>query len=133
MIIPYVNSRLVLWAEWVLKREDGATGFPRECPYTRLVARGGGAGFVMDVDGEAMEVDKALLDIKKHYPDTYKALHLFYGVDFKNGKAVSVMMTKDMVAKTIGCHRDTVYSHLDRGHRMLLEAFHENDVIADRR
>lgn len=133
MIIPYVNSRLVLWAEWVLKREDGATGFPRECPYTRLVARAGGSGYQPDVDGDAMEVDKALSIIKQNHPIVYRALHLFYGVEFKSGKAVSVMMTKDMVAKDIGCHRDTVYSYLDRGHRMLLDAFHENDVIAHRR
>lgn len=132
-MINYVNTRMVLWSEWVLKREDGATGYPRECPYTRLVARGGGSGFVMDVDGDAMEVDKALSELKKHHPKIYRTLHLFYGVDFKGGKAVSVILTKEMIAKDIDCHRDTIYSYLDRGHVLLLDAFHENDVIAHRR
>lgn len=132
-MIPYVNSRLVLWSEWVLKREASALGYPRECPYTRLMARAGGAGYKPDIDGDAMEVDKALVKMKPHHPKIYRALHLFYGIDFKNGKAIPVMLTKEMIAKDLECHRDTVYSFLDRGHVMLLDAFHENDVIAHRR
>jgi len=133
MIIQYVNSRMVLWSEWALKREDGSIGFPSECPYTRLVARSGGSGYKPDVDGDAMEVDKALSAIKKDLPKIYRCLHLFYGIDFRSGHPVPVMLTKEMIAKDLQCHRDTVYSYLERGSRLLLDAFHENDVIAHRR
>lgn len=132
-MIGYVNSRCVLWSEWELKREASALGFPRECPYTRLVARAGGSGYQPDIDGDAMEVATALSKIKLHHPKIYRAIHLFYGIEFKNGHAVAVMLTKEMIAKDLECHRDTVYSYLDRGHVMLLDTFHENDVIAHRR
>lgn len=132
-MIPYVNSRLVLWSEWELKREAGAIGYPRECPYTRLMARSGGAGYQPDVDSDAMEIAAILSGFKQHHAKIYRALHLFYGIEFKQGRAYVVRLTKEQIAHDLGCCRDTFYAWLDRGHVMILDALHENDAIAHRR
>lgn len=130
MIHTYVNSRLVMWSEWVLKREAGSLGYPRECPYTRLMQRSGGAGFKPDLDSDAMEIDKILTDLKKSDPKIFRVTHLFYGIEFKSGKVVPMSMTKEMIAKDLGIHRDTVYNHLDKAHRLILDGLHERDPIA---
>lgn len=130
MLHKYVNERMIDWSYWILKRDGGAQGYPKECPYTRLVARGGVRGFVPDLDSNSVEVDKILCNIKKLNKEVYRVMHLFYGVDFKSGKAVCVHSSAVTIAQDLQCHRDTVYAHLERGHRLMLDGFHENDVIA---
>lgn len=126
----YINTRLVLWSEWILKRDVGAAGYPKECPYTRLVMRSGGAGYQPDFDDDAHEIDNILVTFKREDKDLFRIVHLFYGVDFKSGKAVCVNVSAPLIAKEVGCHRDTVYAKLDKAHRLILDALHENDVIA---
>jgi hypothetical protein len=92
--------------------------------------RSGGAGFQPDLDLDAMEIDKIITELKKSDPKIFRVTHLFYGVEFKSGKAVTVSMTKEMIAKDLSCHRDTVYNYLDKAHRLILEALHTNDAIA---
>lgn len=130
MINAYINSRLVIWSEWELKREEGALGYPTECPYTRLVQRSGGAGFKPDFDSDAYEISLILIKIKNINPEIYRVLHLFYGVEFSNGQVKAVSMTRDAIAKDIKCHRDTVYNYIDKGHKLIMDFLHENDVIA---
>jgi hypothetical protein len=129
-MIPYVNSRLVMWAEWVLKGQDSGLGYPKECPYTRLMARSGGGGYQPNFDSDSREVDEVLAKLKQEQPALYRTTHLFYGIDFKSGKAFSINLTSQQIAKTLECHRDTVYSNLDRAHRLILDGFLENDAIA---
>lgn len=130
MINTYINNRLVVWSEWELKREAGALGYPTECPYTRLMQRSGGAGYQPNFDGDAYEIAGILVKIKKSEPNIYRVLHLFYGIEFINGHAKAISLTRDMIAKDLQCHRDTVYNYIDKGHRLIMDALHENDVIA---
>lgn len=131
MLNTYVNKRMVQWADWALKREGGALGYPKQCSYTRLAASGGTAGYIPDLDSDAMEVDGILANIKLADAKVYRVLHMFYGVDFEKGHAVPTMTsTAALLAKEFGCHRDTLYAWLEKGHRLLMDGFHENDVLA---
>lgn len=128
-MIPYVKSRMLMWSEWVLKREAGALGYARECPYTRLMQRSGGAGYQPDIDGDAMEVDAALCQFKKSHPQVFRAMHLYYGIEFSGSKAISITMTRAMIAADLKIHPDTLSERLNAGHRMLMDTFLENDTV----
>lgn len=131
MLNTYVTKRMVQWSDWALKREDGSLGYPKQCSYTRLAASGGGSGYIPDLDSDAMEVDKILISIKKQDAKIFRVLHMFYGIEFKNGHAVpTATSTAALLAVEFGCHRDTVYSLLEKGHRLIMDGFHENDVLA---
>lgn len=132
-MIGYVNNRLVMWSEWVARRDDAGLGFPKECSYTRLMQRSGGAGYQPEFASEALEIDRAMTALKKRDPQMFRAVHLFYGIEFKQGKALTVRMTKEQIAKDLGRHRDTVYDWIDRAHRVILDALHEVDPIAHMR
>lgn len=127
----YISRRMTEWSDWLLKREEGALGFPKQCSYTRLAASGGSAGFTPGTDSDAMEVDAIMAQIKLANPKIYRVLHMFFGVDFKDGRPVpTAINTAQLLAVEYGCHRDTLYTWLDQGERMLLDGFHENDVLA---
>lgn len=131
MLNTYVTKRMGKWADWVLKREDGSLGYPPQSPYTRLAAGGGNSGYIPDLDSDAIEVDKILISIKKQDAKIFRVLHMFYGIEFKNGHAVpTATNTAALLAVEFGCHRDTLYNWLEKGHRLILDGFHENDVLA---
>lgn len=131
MLNTYVTRRMVQWADWILKREGGALGYPKQCSYTRLAASGGSAGYVPDLDSDAMEVDGILVKIKEQDPKVYTVLTMFYGVEIQKGHAKSTNTnTAQLLAQHFGCHRDTLYAWLEKGHRLLMDGFHENDVLA---
>ena len=110
MADEYINQRLIQWADWAVKREDGAVGFPRECSYTRLAGRSGGAGFVSpDIDEDAMQVDKAVRELPDYLCATVRKVYIDAG-------------TIEQKAKDLRCHRDTVYSRLDRARSLLGES-----------
>lgn len=129
-MIDYVNSRLVVWSEWIVRREDEGLGFPKECCYTRLVARSGGAGYQPDFTSDAQEIDSIMTKFKNHDADKFRALHLFYGVEFKQGKTITVSMNQKQIAADLGRHRETVSNWLDEGHRFILDGLLESDAIA---
>jgi hypothetical protein len=133
MMIPYINSRMVLWSEWVMRREDGALGYPKECPYTRLMARSGGSGYQPNFDSDAREIDNALAEIKKKNIAHFSAIVNFYGVDIRNGHAYSISVDAKQLATQLSIHKDTLYSWIDKCHRDILDLLHENDAIAHRR
>ena len=58
-----LDIRLANWADWVMRREDGGLGFPKECPYTRLQGRSEG-GFVPTESCDAWVIEKAVSALK---------------------------------------------------------------------
>ena len=131
MLNTYVNRRMVQWTDWLLKREGGALGYPKQCSYTRLAASGGTSGYIPDLDSDAMEVDGIMLKIKEQDEKIFRVMHMFYGVEFVGGHAVRTgISTAQLLAKEFGCHRDTLYAWLEKGHRMMMDGFHDNDVLA---
>jgi hypothetical protein len=129
-MINYINSRLVSWSWYELKSADNGLGFPSECPYTRLMARSGGAGYHSDTNDNDQELGEIMAKLKRSEPLLFRATHLFYGVEYKNGKAISTMVTKEQIAKELKISRDTLYTWLHKSHVFILDALHEHDVIA---
>ncbi len=125
-MIPYVNTRLMLWSEWALRRDSGALGFPRQCAYTRLVQRSGGAGFAPDFDSDAYQTDNALLQIKKRDKDLFNITCLFYGVRIQKGKCKIYSGNAVSIAQEFGLSRDTIYARLDKSHRIILDFYLDN-------
>lgn len=58
-LITRINDRMNEWALWVGRREGDGLGFPRECPYTRLVASYGKI-FQAEMNERAWEIDQAI-------------------------------------------------------------------------
>ncbi|HAJ71372.1 MAG TPA: hypothetical protein DCO68_04780, partial [Methylophilaceae bacterium] len=73
----HVNDRMVIWSEWVIRKDDGNLGYPKECPYTRRIARSGGMGYQPNFNDDSIEIDRCLAKIKKDHPIIFRALHLF--------------------------------------------------------
>lgn len=104
-MLTYINSRLVMWAEWVRRKDDGGIGFPRECSYTRLQGRSGG-GFVPNVDADCWEIECAVTALKTASPRLHQVVDLFY----------CRTMTGEQMAKRCQCSRDTLYARLHQAH-----------------
>ena len=113
MADEYIKQRMLQWADWVMKRESGGLGYPRECPYTRM--RGGNsAGYYSpDVDLEAMEVEKGVqllpVDIKRCVREYYLRIG-----------------TIESKAKRLHIHRDTIYARIERAHGFILLCIESN-------
>lgn len=104
-MLSYINSRLVQWAEWVKRKDDGGLGFPRECSYTRLQGRGSN-GFRPNVDNEAWEIEQAVTALQVESPHLHQVVQLFY----------LRSMTAQQMADKCGCSRDTLYTRLHHAH-----------------
>ncbi len=58
-MIDYINHRLVLWAEWATRRDDGGLGYPRQAHYTKAVLTHS-RGCIEEIDEAAMEMERAV-------------------------------------------------------------------------
>lgn len=54
-----IERRLIRWADWCVRRDDGGLGYPRECAYTRLRGRSNLLS-APGVDDEAWQTEKAV-------------------------------------------------------------------------
>lgn len=104
----YIKARLIQWSMWVLQREGGGLGFPRECSYTRMQARSGSVGFSSpEVDMDAMEMEQAVCALPEYLRDTVRQFYVAPG-------------TIDQKARALGCHRTRVYARIEVAHGMIL-------------
>jgi hypothetical protein len=103
----YIKIRMQQWAEWVVMRESGAVGYPRECSYTRMQARSGSSGFHSpDIDMEAMEIEDAVRVLPDYLRLTVREYYVKPG-------------TIEQKAKQLCCHRDTLYARIEQSHTMI--------------
>lgn len=105
-MIQYINTRLNIWAEWHRKRQDSGGGFPKECCYTRLQARGAD-GFQLTLDEKAWEMHRAVHSLDEILR---QAIFAFY-----TGKG-----TIDQRARDCDCSFKTLYRRIDQAHVQLL-------------
>ena len=96
-----IEQRLGRWAQWVLTRESGGLGYPRECPYTRLMARGG-SGFIPGLDAEAMQIETAVCELKKENAELHQVIHVRY----------LGTRTLDQMYRVCGCSERTFFRRL---------------------
>jgi DNA-directed RNA polymerase specialized sigma24 family protein len=100
----YVMSRLCLWAEWRLRRDDGGLGYPRHSAF----AKSPGAGFWSpEMDSAACEMDQCVCALER---DLHQAVMEEYT---RTG-------TQEQKAKRCGCTAKTFCARLERAYRELL-------------
>ena len=111
-MIPYINARMIEWAAWSKRGDDGGLGYPRKSSYCDLVPiRSEGSGPVVH-DASAMEIERIMSQIKGDSPDMWKVADWFY---------LAGSMTVERIARELGCHRDTVYTRLNALHIMVMD------------
>lgn len=109
-MIEYMNHRLVCWAEWAIRRDEGALGFPRQSHYTKAML-GHSRGNIEEINEQAMEVERAVLALRRTMPILSNAIMEFYR---KTGSA-------EYKARVLGVHRDTLYARIHQAHIWLME------------
>ena len=76
-MIEYMNSRLCLWAEWAIRRDDGGIGFPRQSQYTKAVISHN-RGNIEEINESAMEMESGVLALRSALPILFDAVMEFY-------------------------------------------------------
>jgi hypothetical protein len=106
-VIVYINNRCNQWADWCTRRKVGGLGFPRECCYTRLEARGGNGNSSL-IDEAAWEIHQAVGDLP---PVLQTAVMVFY-----LGKG-----TVDQKARDCLCARRTLFDRIQMAHVRIMD------------
>ena len=99
--IDDIHPRLERWAEWVLRRESGGLGYPRECSYTRLAARSGN-GFVPSADHESWQTEQAVVLLAR----SDELLHQVITVRYLSTR------TPEQMFRVCNCSERTFYRRL---------------------
>ncbi len=106
-MIDYINMRCNQWADWHSKRKAGGLGFPRECCYTRLQARGG--------DGNASLIDEAAWEVHQAITDLPPLLNLAV-IEFYLKRGTSIQK-----ARACGCTESTLFYRIHSAHLKIMD------------
>ncbi len=117
-MIDYVNHRLVCWAEWAIRRDDGALGFPRQSHYTKAVLSHT-RGNIEEINEQAMEMERAVLALGRARAQLRAAVMEFYR---KSGSA-------EYKARRLGIHRDTLYARIHQAHVWMMEWLQDQSEV----
>lgn len=129
--VDYVDSRMMVWLKWVLARDDGGLGFPKQCGYCSLVQRSGGAGFQPEFESDAVEIDNILSKLKQKDESKWRALMLHFDLEFVKGKANTVRLTGEQKAERLGVKsRNTVGLWVSAAKRFVEDELHDNALRA---
>lgn len=108
-MIEYMNHRLVCWAEWATRRDDGGLGWPRQAHYIKAVLSHG-RGNIEEINEAAMEIETGVLALRRERDDLFLVVMEFYR---KTGSA-------EYKARALGVHKDTLYARLHAAHIWLM-------------
>jgi len=108
-MIDYMNHRLVCWAEWATRRDDGGLGWPRQSHYTKAVLSHS-KGNIEEINEAAMEIETGVLALRRERDDLFLVVMEFYR---KTGSA-------EYKARALGVHKDTLYARLHAAHIWLM-------------
>lgn len=121
-MIEYINKRMIDWATWSKRRDDGGQGYAGVASYCNIVpihgAQHSGDGVQ---DDAAMEIEHIVQSLKREQPKQYEVAYWVYQAG---------SLTMDRVAKELHCHRDTVYARLHALHLRVMNAMFDI-TIAD--
>lgn len=106
-MIDYINTRCAQWAAWRRRKDDNGLGFPRECPYTRLQARGG-SGYNHVTDEAAWEIECAVRSLDDQLKKVIEVIYL--------GKGTSRDKARDC-----RCAESTMFERVHRAHLRIME------------
>ena len=115
-MIDYINNRLVSWANWATKRDEGC-GYPRQSHYTKLV-HSHGVGSIEEINEEAMEIETAVLALRNDRQELHAVIMEFYR---KTGSA-------EYKARALHICRDTLYARLHQAHIWIMNWMQDKDA-----
>jgi len=118
--MQYINERMNRWAEWrVHGRYAKGLGFPTMAAFARLAPATTGARTPI-VDSECLEVEEAFVACMATNAPLAQVLYLYH--------CRASGMTVAQMARECGCHRDTFYARVERGHQVIIGFL--NDLAA---
>lgn len=119
-MIEYINKRLIDWATWVKRRDDGGLGYPGAANFARMASGPPSAtsGPII-FDAAAMEIESIMIRIRADSPARYEVAKWVY---------LAGNFTMSRVASELGCSRDTVYTRLHALHLSVMDEMHENTI-----
>lgn len=121
-MIEYINARMIEWARWVKRREDGGLGYPSEANFVNIISIHGTAGpGLITEDAAPMEIEGIMRKIREERPDRYKVAYWVY---------LAGSLTMDRVASELHCHRITVYTRLHALHQEIMHELEEITLAA---
>lgn len=116
-MIDYINHRLVCWAEWAARRDDGAIGFPRQSHYTKAFLSHS-RGNIEEINEDAMEMERAYLALKAERVQLSDAVFEFYR---KTGSA-------EHKARHLHVCKDTLYARLHQAHVWMMGWLQDQEI-----
>lgn len=124
-MIEYINKRMIDWAIWCWRRDDGGLGYPRATSYCNLVQIHGdrGAGPVAD-GAAALEIEGIIVAIRGAAPAQYDVAFWFY---------LAGSLTVKRIAAELSCSEVTVYNRLHALHLAVMHALQDIDIAAQDR
>ena len=105
-MIESVNAKMIIWGDWVRRRDDGGLGYSKDSSLCLMGISGGINGAVVLAESDAMRIESIMTEVRSARPELYQVGREWY---CSSAPAATV-------AKRVGCHRDTVYSRLDSLH-----------------
>lgn len=113
MINTFVHERLILWANWRMRRGDGGLGYPKHAAFAKQNM--GGGFWTPEMDSVCLDVDKAVCALELQQKEVVVACYCLAG-------------TKEGKAKQLGCCVRTYDNRLSEAHRKVLSYL--NDLAA---
>lgn len=124
-MIDYINKRMIDWAAWCKRRDDGGLGYPSKSNYCSLVQIHGGAGAGPITETAAQEeIESIIVRIRRDSPQQYEVAKWFY---------LAGSMTGKRIAQELRCSEVTVYNRLHALHLSVMNAMHDIEIAAQER
>ncbi len=112
-MIPHIDARMKSWATWALSGRSAMLGYPKECNYTRMMARSGGAPSGAEFNEDAWEIEQAVKTLDSLLQVAVKTLYLGCG-------------TVEQKARDCGCSKKTLFNRIDAAHVKVMDWLNEH-------
>lgn len=124
-MIEYINRRLIEWAAWSKRRDDGGLGYPGSAGYCRLVqVRCEASSGPIVEDAAAMEIERIVVALAAERKELHAVAHWIY---------LAGNLTMGRVAAELGCCQKTVYNRIGQLHIVVMDELYEIALAADDR
>lgn len=124
----------MIWAAYILNKDLGAQGWPKQSIYTKLVNIRGGWGFDPHFNEEAELVDAFMTQIKRKDAITFDIVSMIYNIRWvEEGKGIrrakhTAISDQTSVAKMFNISQSKVSILLGTVHRDLIDFMHEQTL-----
>ena len=124
-MIEYIHARMIKWAAWSKRKEDGGMGYASQSSCANLVSIRGatGPGRVTE-DADSLEIEGIMVRLRAASEPQYKVAYWFY---------LAGNMTAKRIADELQCSERSTYNRLHALHLAVKEALEDIDIDAQDR